>query len=120
MVVEGEEEVGSKNIGAFFQQHKDKIRSDVIVVCDSENIETGTPSITYSLRGIVAVLVEVQSAKMPVHSGMAGGALADAALALNVVLSRLYWKNGKLPVPHLYDEVRSLTAKERQEPKRLP
>jgi acetylornithine deacetylase/succinyl-diaminopimelate desuccinylase-like protein len=120
MVVEGEEEVGSTNLMGFFKEHKERIKSDVIVVCDSENIEVGTPSITYSLRGIVAVLVEVQSARMPVHSGMAGGALADSALALNVVLSRLYWKNGKLPVPHLYDDVRVMTAKERQTLKKLP
>src|SRR5205823_9041214 len=83
MLVEGEEEVGSSNLMGFFKQHKKRIESDVIVVCDTENIDTGIPSITYSLRGIVALLVEVQSAKMPVHSGMAGGALADAALALN-------------------------------------
>ncbi len=120
MVVEGEEEVGSKNLGAFFQQHKDKIRSDVIVVCDSENIETGIPSITYSLRGIVAVLVEVQSAKLPVHSGMAGGFLADSAIALNVILSRLYWKNGKLPIPSFYGKVRKVTGKERRTFKKLP
>ena len=89
---------------------KKRIQSDVIVVCDTENIETGLPSITYSLRGIVAVLVEVQSGQMPVHSGMAGGVLADAALALNVILSRLYWKNGKLPIPGFYDRVRPLNA----------
>src|SRR5262249_37431615 len=68
----------------------------------------------YSLRGIVAVLVEVRSAKTPVHSGMAGGALADAALALNVILSRLYWKNGKLPIPHYYVTVRPMKVKERR------
>jgi acetylornithine deacetylase/succinyl-diaminopimelate desuccinylase-like protein len=120
MLVEGEEEIGSRNLDAFFHQHKDRIRSDVIVVCDTENIDVGIPSITYSLRGIVAVLVEVESAKMPVHSGMAGGILADAALALNVILGRLYWKNAKLPVPHFYDSVRPMTAKERRELKKLP
>jgi acetylornithine deacetylase/succinyl-diaminopimelate desuccinylase-like protein len=120
MVVEGEEEVGSKNLDAFFKQYKKRIQSDVIVVCDSENIEVGLPSITYALRGIVAVLVEVQSAKLPVHSGMAGGALADAAVALNVILSRLYWDNGKLPIPHFYDKVRPLTAKERRALNALP
>ncbi|HMC66242.1 MAG TPA: M20/M25/M40 family metallo-hydrolase [Gemmataceae bacterium] len=120
MVVEGEEEVGSSNLLDFFQEHKERIRSDVIVVNDTENIDVGIPSITYSLRGIVAVLVEVQSAKMPVHSGMAGGVLPDAALALDVVLSRLYWKNGKLPIPHFYDSVRPLTKKERQEFRSLP
>src|SRR5438132_2309243 len=120
VLVEGEEEVGSKNLMGFFKEHKQRIKSDVIVVCDTENIDTGIPSITYSLRGIVGVIVEVQSAKMPVHSGMAGGALADAALALNVILSRLYWKNGKLPIPHFYDSVRPMTAKERRTLQALP
>ncbi|HXG11174.1 MAG TPA: M20/M25/M40 family metallo-hydrolase [Gemmataceae bacterium] len=120
MLVEGEEEVGSANLMAFFKEHKERIRSDVIVVCDTENIETGLPSITYSLRGIVAVMVEVQSAKLPVHSGMAGGALADAALALDVILARLYWGNGKLPIPRFYDRVRPLTPRERKTIKSLP
>jgi acetylornithine deacetylase/succinyl-diaminopimelate desuccinylase-like protein len=120
IVVEAEEEVGSRNLDAFFRQHKDRIRSDVIVVCDTENIETGIPSLTYSLRGIVAAVVEVQSAKLPVHSGMAGGLLADAALALDVVLSRLYWKNGKLPIPHFYDRVRKMTPRERKALRDLP
>jgi acetylornithine deacetylase/succinyl-diaminopimelate desuccinylase-like protein len=120
MVVEGEEEIGSQNLLGFFQAHKDLLMSDVIVVFDTENIDTGLPSITYALRGIVALLVEVRSATQPVHSGMAGGALADAALALNVILSRLYWKNGKIPVPHFYDRVRPLTARERQSLTALP
>jgi acetylornithine deacetylase/succinyl-diaminopimelate desuccinylase-like protein len=120
VLVEGEEEVGSRNLLSFFHEHKDLLKSDVIAVCDTENIDAGLPSITYSLRGIVAVLVEVKSATTPVHSGMAGGALADAALALDVILARLYWKNGKLPVPHLYDRVRPLTARERQAMAALP
>ena len=106
MVVEGEEEVGSSNLLHFFEEYRDRIQSDVIVVCDTENIEVGLPCITYSLRGIVTLKVEVESASKPVHSGMAGGMLADAALALNVVLARLYWKNGKLPLPDYYDSVR--------------
>src|SRR6201996_4806865 len=80
MVVEGEEEVGSKNLLKFFEVHRERIQSDVIVVCDTENIEVGIPSITYSLRGIVTVQVEVTSAKIPVHSGMGGGGLPDAAI----------------------------------------
>lgn len=120
MVVEGEEEVGSRNLMRFFERYRDKLMSDVIVVCDSENLEVGLPSITYSLRGIVAVSVEVESATLPVHSGMAGGALADSAIALNHILGRLYWQNGKLPVPGLYDTVRPLTDKERSAIKALP
>lgn len=120
MLVEGEEEIGSSNLLGFFREHKERLQSDVIVVCDTENIETGIPSLTYSLRGVVAVNVHVKSAKLPVHSGMAGGALADAALALNVILSRLYWNKGKLPIPGFYDRVRRLTPPERQVMKSLP
>jgi acetylornithine deacetylase/succinyl-diaminopimelate desuccinylase-like protein len=120
VLVEGEEEVGSRNLDAFFLQQKDRLHSDVIVVCDTENIDTGLPSITYALRGIVALRLEVESATKPVHSGMAGGMLADAAIALNVLLARLYWQNGRLPVPHFYDRVRPLTDRERQAVRALP
>jgi acetylornithine deacetylase/succinyl-diaminopimelate desuccinylase-like protein len=120
VLCEGEEEVGSSNLDSFFQAHKDRLKSDVIVVCDTENIQAELPSITYSLRGIVAVKVDVESATKPVHSGAAGGLLADAALALDVILARLNWKNGKLPIPGYYDKVRKLTLKERNALKRLP
>src|SRR5262249_17529370 len=120
MVVEGEEEVGSANLLGFFKEQKERIRSDVIVVNDTENVEVGLPCITNSLRGIVAVTVETQSGTMPVHSGMAGGALADAAIALNVILARLYWKNGPLPVPGMYDKVRPMNALERKSMASLP
>src|SRR5947209_14711409 len=113
MLVEGEEEVGSRNLMRFFDRYRQKIAADVIVVNDTENLEVGLPSITYSLRGIVAVQVEVETATLPVHSGMAGGALADAAIALNAILGRLYWDNGRLPTPGLYETVRPLSAKER-------
>jgi acetylornithine deacetylase/succinyl-diaminopimelate desuccinylase-like protein len=120
MLVEGEEEVGSRNLLGFFKENRQRLLSDVIVVCDTENVEVGLPSITYALRGIVAVHVEVESAQTPVHSGMAGGALADAALALNVILARLYWGDGPLPIPGFYDDVRKLTPAEVKQFRSLP
>lgn len=120
MLVEGEEEIGSANLLGFFKTHREKLLSDVIVVCDTENIEAGVPSITYSLRGLVSVVVEVQTAKAPSHSGFVGGALADAAIALNVILARLFWGNGEYPVPGLYNGVRPLTDHEKAAFARLP
>jgi acetylornithine deacetylase/succinyl-diaminopimelate desuccinylase-like protein len=120
VLIEGEEEVGSKNLLQFFERHHEKLQSDVIVVCDTENIEVGVPCVTYSLRGIVSATVEVRSAEIPVHSGMAGGSLPDSAIALNVILSRLFWGNDKLPIPGFYDQVRPLTDKERAAVRRLP
>ena len=114
VLVEGEEEVGSPNLFSFFKQNRERIKSDVIVVCDCDNIEAGTPSVTYSLRGNVALSVDVETSETPVHSGAGGGVLADAALALTSILSRLNWGNGKLPIPHYYDALRPLTESERQ------
>jgi acetylornithine deacetylase/succinyl-diaminopimelate desuccinylase-like protein len=120
VLVEGEEEIGSRNLQGFFKEQKERIASDVIVVCDTENLAPGLPCLTYALRGLVGLLIEVETAKIPVHSGMAGGVLPDAALALDVILARLYWKNGPLPIPHFYDSVRPVTAKERRTLKDLP
>ncbi len=120
MLVEGEEEVGSKNLMKFFDLYKKKLMSDVIVVCDTENIEVGLPSITYSLRGIVGMQVDVHSANLPIHSGMGGGAIPDSAIALNHILARLFWNHGPLPVPGMYERVRRLTEKEKQAFRELP
>ena len=67
-LVEGEEEIGSRTLVGFFEKYRAKIHSDVIIVTDTGNVQTGVPSITYSLRGIVAALVEVESLETPVHS----------------------------------------------------
>lgn len=120
MLVEGEEEVGSKNLVKFFSENRSRIQADIIVVCDTENIRVGLPSITYSLRGIVTLLVEVKSALIPVHSGMAGGAFADSALALTKVLSRLCWEDGPIPIPGFNDSVKPLTDAERKVIESLP
>ncbi len=120
MVVEGEEEIGSKHLQRFFDEYRPRLQSDVIAVCDTENIEVGLPSLTYSLRGVVTLAIEVRTGEIPVHSGMAGGVIPDAALALNAILARLCWNNGPLPIPGFYDAVRPLNDKERQAFHRLP
>lgn len=119
VLVEGEEEIGSKNLMSFFRKYRKLIDADAIVVCDTENIATGVPCITYSLRGVVSALVEVSTAAGPKHSGMAGGLIPDAAIALNVILSRLFWGNGKIPIPHFYDGITAMSARERKWLKQL-
>ena len=120
MLVEGEEEVGSRTLMGFLKKYRHKLRSDVIVVTDTENLETGLPSITYSLRGIVALRVEVEALKRPVHSGMGGGLLPDAAIALSALVGRLAWDGRKLPIKGFYEAVRPLTPRERSALKALP
>jgi acetylornithine deacetylase/succinyl-diaminopimelate desuccinylase-like protein len=99
--VEGEEEIGSPKLGDLLAKHRDKLVSDVIVLADSENIEIGTPSITTSLRGIAACIVEVRTLRHGVHSGGYGGAAPDALTALCRLLATLHDEAGEVAVDGL-------------------
>jgi acetylornithine deacetylase/succinyl-diaminopimelate desuccinylase-like protein len=92
----------------------------VVVLSDTANLATGLPSLTNSLRGIVAVDVTVRALDHPIHSGMWGGPVPDAATALSVLTSRLVDSNGAIAVPGLCDDVPELTASERAALEALP
>jgi acetylornithine deacetylase/succinyl-diaminopimelate desuccinylase-like protein len=99
--VEGEEEIGSPKLGDLIAKHGDTLVADVIVLADSHNVEIGTPSITTSLRGIAACIVEVRALKHGVHSGGYGGAAPDALTALCRLLATLHDDNGEVAVEGL-------------------
>jgi acetylornithine deacetylase/succinyl-diaminopimelate desuccinylase-like protein len=99
--VEGEEEIGSPKLGDLLAKHRDKLVSDVIVLADSDNVEIGTPSITTSLRGIAACIVEVRALEYGVHSGGYGGAAPDALTGLCRLLATLHDDNGEVAVQGL-------------------
>jgi acetylornithine deacetylase/succinyl-diaminopimelate desuccinylase-like protein len=120
LVIEGEEEIGSGNLGSFLQQYKHMMAADFIVLSDTANFDTGIPALTYQLRGICQVDVEVQGLDHPIHSGMWGGPVPDAATALAVLLGRLVDAQGRIAVPGLEDDVPALTPAERAELERLP
>jgi len=115
MLVEGEEEIGSRNLLPFLQEQQQRLRADVLVVTDTENLNAQQPCITTSLRGIITLKVEVQALKRPIHSGMAGGLVPDAALALNAILARLCWAGKRrVPVSGFYEGMVRMSGKERK------
>lgn len=99
--VEGEEEIGSPKLGDLLAKHRDKLVSDVIVLADSDNVEIGTPSITTSLRGIAACIVEVRTLEHSLHSGGYGGPAPDALTALCRLLATLHDEAGDVAVEGL-------------------
>jgi acetylornithine deacetylase/succinyl-diaminopimelate desuccinylase-like protein len=120
IVIEGEEEAGSGSLGDFLRKHREMLRADAIVLTDTGNFETGLPSITTALRGIVVVDVEVKALRQPVHSGMWGGPVPDAAMALSKILARLVADDGRIAIPGIYDKVKPLTEAERRSIAALP
>src|SRR5689334_1508609 len=99
--VEGEEEHGSASLEDLLREHRDAIAADVIVIADSGNWDIGRPALTTGLRGIVNGFVEVRTARRAVHSGMFGGAVPDALMALAQVITSLHDGNGDVAVPGL-------------------
>jgi acetylornithine deacetylase/succinyl-diaminopimelate desuccinylase-like protein len=97
--VEGEEEWGSPNLGAFLDQYKDLLRADAVILADSGMWRAGAPAITTSLRGIVACDIEVRTLDHAVHSGEFGGTVPDALTVLAKTLARLHDDKGNVAVP---------------------
>ena len=120
VLIEGEEEVGSKNLGTLLQNHRELLAADVVLIADSENFDSNVPSLTASLRGIVTVSVEVRSLSSSVHSGTWGGPLPDPVLALSKMLASLVDDQGKPAITGLMDKVRPLSPQERTALDELP
>jgi acetylornithine deacetylase/succinyl-diaminopimelate desuccinylase-like protein len=120
MIVEGEEEIGSDHLGEFLKAHKEKLRSDIIVLTDTGNLDSGIPSLTYRLRGLAAIEVEVAGLDHPLHSGMWGGPVPDPVQAMAKILATLTDDDGRIAIPGIYDEVAAPTATERAALAKLP
>lgn len=120
VVIEGEEEIGSEHLEAFLAANKALVKADAIVLTDTGNFETGLPSITTALRGLVTVDVEVRALKQSLHSGMWGGPVPDPVMGLCRMLASLTNPDGSIAIPGIQEKVRPLTAEERKSIESLP
>lgn len=114
LLIEGEEEVGSTNLERFVIEHRELLRSDLVVISDTSLYARGVPSLTYGLRGLAAMEVQVTGAKGDLHSGLFGGAAPNAVQGLVQLLASLRHPDGKIAVAGFYDGVAELSAEERR------
>jgi acetylornithine deacetylase/succinyl-diaminopimelate desuccinylase-like protein len=119
-IIEGEEEIGSENLGKFLEKYKGLMAADFIVLSDTANFDTGVPALTYQLRGICQVDLEVSVLDHPIHSGMWGGPVPDPVQVLCRLIADLQAKDGSLNVPGLYKKVARPSAKQLGRIRKLP
>ncbi|WP_027962999.1 dipeptidase [Halalkalibacillus halophilus] len=114
VLIEGEEEVGSPNLPAFAQNHADLLKADLAVVSDSALVEKGKPTITYGLRGLAGIQIDVKGANSDLHSGEYGGGVMNPIHALVEIVSSFKDKEQKVLVDGFYDDIPELSEEERE------
>ncbi|OIQ30078.1 MAG: peptidase dimerization domain protein [Bacteroidetes bacterium MedPE-SWsnd-G2] len=119
-MIEGEEEVGSVNLGKFVKENHEKLKNDVILISDTGMISKDTPSITTGLRGLSYVEVEVTGPNRDLHSGLYGGAVANPINILTKMIASLHDENNHITIPGFYDNVEELSTEERAEMAKAP
>lgn len=118
-IYEGEEEVGSPNLPAYVEEHKEKLAADLILISDTGLYAPGKPAVCYGLRGLTGVQIDVRGAKGDLHSGLYGGGVQNAIHALANILASFRNEDGQILVEGFYDKVLPLTDEERQAYKEL-
>lgn len=117
---EGEEEVGSANLGTFIKKYKEKLSCDVVLISDTSMIANDVPSITTGLRGLCYVEVEVTGPNRDLHSGVYGGAVANPINVLCKLIASLQDDKGRITIPGFYDDVVEVSKEERAEMNKAP
>ena len=112
-MIEGEEEIGSPNLGQWCDEHKEMLQADIILVSDTTMINPQTPTITTGLRGLTYWQVEVTGPNRDLHSGMFGGAVANPINVLSKMIAQMTDENGQVTLPGFYDDVLEVSAEER-------
>ena len=113
-IIEGEEEVGSPNLGKFVAQNKELLKADVILISDTAMISLENPSIDIGVRGLSYIEVEVTGPNRDLHSGVYGGAVANPITILAKMIATCHDENNHVTIPGFYDDVVEVTAEERK------
>ncbi len=120
IIIEGEEEIGSPNLIPFLEENLERLACDMVLISDTSMFAKDVPSITYGLRGLAYMQVEVTGANRDLHSGVYGGAVANPINALAEIISKMKDDDGVIRIPGFYEDVVALTPIDREAYARLP
>lgn len=112
--IEGEEEVGSPNLGKFVATNKELLKADVVLISDTAMISLDTPSIDIGVRGLSYIEVTITGPNRDLHSGVYGGAVANPITILAKMIAGCHDENNHITIPGFYDDVVVTTPEERK------
>jgi len=112
--IEGEEEIGSPNLGKFVATHKELLKADCVLISDSSMISLDTPSIDIGVRGLSYIEIEITGPNRDLHSGVYGGAVANPITILAKMIASCHDENNHITIPGFYDDVIVASAEERK------
>ncbi|MDZ7772862.1 MAG: dipeptidase [Balneolaceae bacterium] len=119
-LLEGEEEIGSPHLVPFLKEHRELLACDMVLISDTAMFAKDVPSITYGLRGLAYMQVDVTGPNRDLHSGVYGGAVDNPAIVLSSMIASLTDEDGVIQIPGFYDRVRPLSEEEREAYRKLP
>ena len=119
-MIEGEEEIGSENLGIYVKENKDKLKADVILISDTGIIANDIPSLTVGLRGLSYMEVHVTGPNRDLHSGLYGGAVANPINVLCEMIASLTDEHNRITIPGFYDKVLKISDADRAEMAKAP
>jgi acetylornithine deacetylase/succinyl-diaminopimelate desuccinylase-like protein len=119
-IFEGEEEIGSTNLAAFCETHKELLKADVILVSDTSMVSADVPSLTTGLRGLAYWQIEVTGPNRDLHSGHFGGAVANPINVLCKLIADITDADGRITIPGFYDDVEDVSDSERRMIAQIP
>ncbi|MDR3570003.1 MAG: dipeptidase [Syntrophobacteraceae bacterium] len=120
VLAEGEEEIGSPNLEKFLIDHREELRADAVAISDSSKIGPDMPAITYALRGLSYLQVDISGPRFDLHSGVFGGIVYNPAQALVDILQKLKNPDGSIAIPGFYEDAVGLAQWEREEMAAVP
>jgi acetylornithine deacetylase/succinyl-diaminopimelate desuccinylase-like protein len=117
ILLEGQEECGSTDTIAAVKQLGDKLSADILMVCDTGTVASGTPTILMGLRGMVHLTATLKGPKRDLHSGVHGGRAPNPAAAMARLISTLHDPDGTIAIEHYSDGIIEPSSEERERAK---
>jgi acetylornithine deacetylase/succinyl-diaminopimelate desuccinylase-like protein len=113
-IIEGEEETGSQSLQSYINNNAELLKCDAVLISDTALFDVGIPTLTYGLRGLSYMEVEISGPVADLHSGTYGGAVGNPINILAGMIAKLHDKNGRITIPQFYDDVLKIKGKEKK------